>query len=92
LFGENVGKITRELRVHYQPTVPAVVANSIVGSITARSVAEHARDTFGTKEKAAHWMNRPNPLFGGKTPIEVIKVDPISVEAELVRIDYGVYA
>jgi hypothetical protein len=36
-------------------------------------------------------MNRPNPLFQGKTPAQVIELDLIQVEAELVRIDHGIY-
>jgi hypothetical protein len=36
-------------------------------------------------------MNRPNPLFHGKTPSQVMRTDPVGVEAELVRIDHGVY-
>ena len=60
-------------------------------SVKARSVEEHAVDTFGTVEKARHWFNRPNPIFGGKTPQQVLQADPSRVEAELVRIDYGVY-
>ena len=60
-------------------------------TLTARSVEEHALDTFGTVEKAEHWLNRPNPMFGGKTPRQVLQADPSWVEAELVRIDYGVY-
>jgi hypothetical protein len=36
-------------------------------------------------------MNRPNPLFHGKTPAEVIEFDLVAVEAALVRIDHGVY-
>jgi Protein of unknown function (DUF2384) len=61
-------------------------------TVTAQSVEEHALDTFGTVEKAEHWLNRPNPLFSGKTPRQVLRVDPSWVEAALVRIDYGVYA
>jgi uncharacterized protein (DUF2384 family) len=60
-------------------------------AITFRSVQAHALDTFGSAEKAEHWMNRPNPLFRGKTPKQVLESDPSSVESELVRIDYGVY-
>jgi uncharacterized protein (DUF2384 family) len=60
-------------------------------AITSRSVQAHALDTFGSAEKAEHWMNRPNPLFQGKAPGQVLESDPSSVEAELVRIDYGVY-
>ena len=60
-------------------------------AITAQSVKAHALDTFGSAEKAEHWMSRPNALFHWKTPIQVIQSDPLWVEAELVRIDYGVY-
>jgi uncharacterized protein (DUF2384 family) len=59
--------------------------------ISRDSVAAHALATFGSPEKAQHWMNRPNPLFHGKTPAQMIKSDLVAVEAELVRIDHGVY-
>ena len=59
--------------------------------ISRNSVAAHALATFGSPEKAQHWMNRPNALFDGKTPAQVIESDVIAVEAELVRIDHGVY-
>jgi len=36
-------------------------------------------------------MNRANPLFAGKTPAQMIKSDHAAVEAELVRIDHGIY-
>ena len=54
-------------------------------------IAVHALATFGSREKAQHWMNRPNPLFQGKTPSQVMRTDPLAVEAELIRIDHGVY-
>jgi uncharacterized protein (DUF2384 family) len=59
--------------------------------ITIQEVHAHALETFGSAEKAGHWMNRPNPLFQGKRPKEVVKCDPSSVDAALARIDYGVY-
>jgi uncharacterized protein (DUF2384 family) len=59
--------------------------------ISRESVTAHALATFGSPKKAQHWMNRPNPLFHGETPSQVIKSDPVRVEAELVRIDHGVY-
>jgi len=54
-------------------------------------VFAHALATFGSPEKPRHWMNRPNPPFHGKTPAQVVEVDLVGVEAELVRIDHGVY-
>ncbi len=59
--------------------------------ISRESIVVHALATFGSIEKAQHWMNRPNPLFCGKTPSQVMRTDPVNVEAELVRIDHGVY-
>jgi uncharacterized protein (DUF2384 family) len=59
--------------------------------ISRHSIAAHALATFGSPEKARHWMNRSNPLFHGKTPAQVIEFDLVGVEAELVRIDHGVY-
>jgi hypothetical protein len=59
--------------------------------ISPESVALHALATFGSTEKAQHWLSRPNPLFDGKTPSQVMQADPVEVEAELVRIDHGVY-
>lgn len=59
--------------------------------ISRDSVAAHALATFGSPEKVQHWMNRRNPLFHGKTPAEVVEFDLVGVEAELVRIDHGVY-
>jgi uncharacterized protein (DUF2384 family) len=59
--------------------------------ISRQSVNAHALATFGSSEKAQHWMNRPNPLFDGKSPAQVIEFNLVGVEAELVRIDHGVY-
>ena len=59
--------------------------------ISPDSITAHALATFGSPEKAQHWMNRPNPLFQGKTPAQVVEFDLVGVEAELVRIDHGVY-
>jgi uncharacterized protein (DUF2384 family) len=62
-----------------------------VKALSAAAVEAHALDTFGSRVKATHWLGRPNPLFEGRTPLEVLQVDPQSVEIELVRIDHGVY-
>ncbi|MBL8294231.1 MAG: DUF2384 domain-containing protein [Bryobacterales bacterium] len=59
--------------------------------VTAQSVEAHALETFGSAAKAEHWLNRPNPLFQGQTPRQVIQANPSTVEAALVRIDHGVY-
>jgi uncharacterized protein (DUF2384 family) len=61
-------------------------------NVTAESVAAHALDTFGSAEKARHWWNRPNPIFFGKSPEQMMQEAPSVVEAELVRIDHGIYS
>jgi uncharacterized protein (DUF2384 family) len=55
------------------------------------SVKAHALETFGASAKAEHWLNRPNHVFQGKTPLETLESEPMAVEAELTRIDHGVY-
>src|SRR5690242_11494587 len=51
----------------------------------------HALDTFGSAMKMNHWFNRPNQVFQGRTPLEMMASDPRAVEVELTRIDHGVY-
>jgi len=46
---------------------------------------------FGDVEKTDHWLRRPNRLFQGRSPLEMLEVDTAAVEAELVRIEHGVY-
>jgi len=58
---------------------------------TDAAVLAHAYETFGSPEKANHWLHRPNHVFQGRTPLEVVGTDPQSVEIGLTRIDHGVY-
>jgi uncharacterized protein (DUF2384 family) len=60
--------------------------------LTRNQVRSHALETFGEESKANHWLNRPNHLFSGKTPAEVLETEPESVELELIRIDHGIFA
>jgi uncharacterized protein (DUF2384 family) len=50
-----------------------------------------ARETFGSTSKTERWLNRPNAIFNGMSPLEAYKSKPQEVIAELVRIDHGVY-
>jgi uncharacterized protein (DUF2384 family) len=59
--------------------------------VTAETVKAHALEAFGNAGKAEHWIQRPNRLFQGRTPLQMLQTDPRSVEAELVRIEHGVY-
>jgi uncharacterized protein (DUF2384 family) len=52
-------------------------------------VLAHAVDTFGSRWKADAWLNRPNRIFNQRSPLQVLTVDPPSVDEELVRIDHG---
>jgi uncharacterized protein (DUF2384 family) len=87
---DQIGKQGRSIPGKYENvSPPSPGARGL--AITAQSVKAHALDTFGSAEKAAHWMGRPNPLLDGKMPRQVIQSDPFSVEAALTRIDHGVY-
>lgn len=89
-----VSRVKLEFRSALERTakpLPDSQAGSVGRPVTKKSVADHALATFGTRKKTDHWMNRPNPLFDGKAPAQVLESDADSVEAELVRIDHGVY-
>jgi putative toxin-antitoxin system antitoxin component (TIGR02293 family) len=55
---------------------------------------QQGEEIFGQADKFKGWMAYPNPVFGGKRPIELL--DSIYgfrvIEEELIRIDYGVLA
>ena len=57
-------------------------------------VFAQAKDTFGTKEKASHWLQSPNRALRGAVPLELLDTDAgaQSVHTILLRIDYGVYS
>ena len=58
------------------------------------SLYQKGEETFGQAEKFRNWMLYPNPVFGGKRPIDLL--DSLygfrAIEDELIRIDYGVLA
>jgi uncharacterized protein (DUF2384 family) len=63
-------------------------------SPAAQVIVAHALETFGTERKAWLWLERPNSLFSGSAPIQILLTDPSRyelVEEELSRIDYGVF-
>jgi DNA-directed RNA polymerase specialized sigma24 family protein len=70
---------------------PAVSHQDATSGTPSGPILTHAAETFGTAEKADHWLNRPNHVFQSRTPLEMLAIDPQSVEIELSRIDYGVY-
>ena len=67
------------------------VDHTFAKKYTAQTVRAHALEAFGNVEKTDHWLHRPNQLFQGRSPLQVLKVDPAAVEAEIVRIEHGVY-
>jgi uncharacterized protein (DUF2384 family) len=64
---------------------------SLPKQVTAKTVRAHALEAFGNVEKTDHWLRRPNQLFQGLSPLQVLELDPAAVEAEIVRIEHGVY-
>jgi len=59
----------------------------------ARVVAM-ATDTFGTIKKASLWLQTPNRVLGGETPLSLLDTDSgvRSVETVLGRIEWGLYS
>jgi putative toxin-antitoxin system antitoxin component (TIGR02293 family) len=52
-----------------------------------------AERVFGQRDKAARWLNNPNPHFGGKPPIQLLRsaLGAREIEEELTRIDEGFF-
>jgi hypothetical protein len=73
------------------PSLVEEIRNGGTSTIGDDAVLAHVFETFGSSEKANHWLHRPNHVFQGRTPLEVIGSNPEAVEIELTRIDYGVY-
>ena len=70
------------------------VKADVTVSADAQAIIAHALETFGSEEKAWHWLERPNTFFAGSTPISILQDNPTRyelVEDELTRIDYGVF-
>jgi putative toxin-antitoxin system antitoxin component (TIGR02293 family) len=59
----------------------------------ARVVAM-ATDTLGTIKKASLWLQTPNRVLGGETPLSLLDTDTgvRSVETILGRIEWGLYS
>jgi putative toxin-antitoxin system antitoxin component (TIGR02293 family) len=57
-------------------------------------VFAQAKNTFGNPVKAAHWLNAPNRVMEGETPLSMLDTDAGVqwVETILGRIDYGIYS
>ena len=63
-------------------------------SLPAQAILQHAFETFGSAEKAWHWLERPNTLLAGLSPLHLLQTDPTQyefVDDELTRIDYGIF-
>lgn len=57
-------------------------------------VMAHAIDVFGDGKRAAHWMNSPNIVMQGETPLSLLDTDAGAqwVDTILGRIDYGIFS
>jgi putative toxin-antitoxin system antitoxin component (TIGR02293 family) len=55
-------------------------------------VGAHAVQVFGTDEKAATWLHRPNRALNNRTPLDLLQTDlgRKQVEDVLSRIEHGV--
>ena len=58
------------------------------------STITSAERVFGDRAKAERWLHNPNPHFGGKPPLELLRsaLGAREVEEELTRIDEGYFA
>ncbi|PYT24073.1 MAG: antitoxin [Acidobacteria bacterium] len=56
--------------------------------------AARALEVFEDKQKAQHWMRKPNRALGGCAPLELLdtEIGARQVEQVLCRIEHGVYS
>jgi uncharacterized protein (DUF2384 family) len=63
---------------------------------TADGVWKRVVEVFGNEEKARKWMNSRRPIFGGRSPQELVDTaDPSQLHQVLdmlIRIDYGLFS
>lgn len=63
-------------------------------ALQLNALYQQGTELFGNADKFKGWMHHPNPLFGGKKPVDLL--DSLygfrAIEDELIRIDYGVLA
>lgn len=62
----------------------------------AASVIAHATEAMDGRENAMHWLERENPSFGGRSPLQVLfQGDPDEtqrMEDILTALDYGMHS
>jgi uncharacterized protein (DUF2384 family) len=62
----------------------------------ALDIVKDAYETFGSEDKAIHWLNRRNEFTGGDSPLAILEDSDESqyelVEKELLRIKFGQFA
>ena len=66
------------------------MASVLVGRIVP--VVAHAVAVFGDEHKASHWLATPLPLFGNRSPSELLESDDglELVEQTLTRIEHNI--
>ena len=57
-------------------------------------LANMATQILGSQDKATQWLERPNRALGGESPLSLLDTDigARQVEAELGRLDHGVFS
>ena len=57
-------------------------------------IASMAMHILGSQDKATQWLERPNRALGGESPLSLLDTDigAHQVEAELGRLDHGVFS
>jgi uncharacterized protein (DUF2384 family) len=91
--------LTVTLQKREAPRTKAITVNfrdkaEVELSAAASAILSHARETFGSKEKADRWLSQTNVFTHGLAPMEILKDRPdlhSLVEHELGRIDHGIF-
>jgi putative toxin-antitoxin system antitoxin component (TIGR02293 family) len=76
-------------RLKRAPIVPAVIADKVART---HNVVVRAAEVLGSRAAAQHWLTRPNPALGGRTPLSLLDTSLgwEQVKQVLGRIEHGV--
>lgn len=62
----------------------------------SKAIWSRALEVFGDEAKARGWMNAPRDIFGGRTPLDLVRTGDVAEQRRvlevLLRIDYGVFS
>lgn len=79
------------LEASFRSDPPHIYAERLTRTLSAWIFAERV---FGSEDKAADWLNRPNSGMGGQRPVDLLRdeLGTAVVRETLEQVDHGIFA